>query len=106
MVRLSHQAPSLRVSTFSGFDKVVHALMYLVTCGMFWTEYFRHRLHFKPRVLLLVAVVFPILMSGAIELAQAYLTTCRSGDWWDFAANSLGVCMAFLLARLYHTHQR
>lgn len=32
-------------------------------------------------------------MSGLIELAQAYCTTCRSGDWLDFAANTVGVLL-------------
>lgn len=31
-----------------------------------------------------------------MELGQAYLTTYRSGDWLDFAANSTGVVLAFL----------
>jgi VanZ family protein len=30
-------------------------------------------------------------MGGMIELAQAYLTTCRSGEWLDLLANSIGV---------------
>lgn len=93
--------PSFRVPTFSGIDKVVHVSMYLGTCGVFWVEYFRSGLHISRRVLVLVAVILPILMSGAIELAQAYLTTCRSGDWWDFAANSLGVCSALAFAAIY-----
>lgn len=57
-------------------------------------------------VLVSVAVVLPILMSGAIELAQAYLTTCRSGDWWDFAANSLGVLLALGLAVVYRARRK
>ena len=37
-----------------------------------------------------------IMMSGIIELLQAYCTTNRSGEWLDFAANSLGVILAFM----------
>ena len=45
-------------------------------------------------------------MSGLLELMQAYLTTCRSGEWLDFAANCVGVALAalvgyFILARVY-----
>ncbi len=36
-------------------------------------------------------------MSGAIELAQEYLTTNRSGDYIDFAANSTGVLLAAVI---------
>lgn len=36
-------------------------------------------------------------MSGVIELAQAYLTTYRTGDWADFATNSMGVLLALIV---------
>ena len=98
--------PSLQMPTFDGIDKVVHVSMYLGTCGVFWFEYFHNRVHFSRGVLVSVAVVLPILMSGAIELAQAYLTTCRSGDWWDFAANSLGVLLALGLAVVYRARRK
>ena len=45
----------------------------------------------------LIGVVAPILMSGVIELAQVYLTTYRTGDWADFAANSMGVLLALIV---------
>ena len=39
----------------------------------------------------------PILMSGLIELLQAYCTGGRrSGDWIDLAANATGVTLAAL----------
>ena len=45
-------------------------------------------------------------MSGVIELLQAYATTTRSGEWLDFAANTLGVCLGnvvgLLMRRLRH----
>lgn len=84
------------VEQIVGFDKLVHITMYLGTCGVFWVEYTRARLHWRRTPLLLTGVVAPILMSGAIELVQAYFTTYRSGDWLDFAANSAGVLLAWL----------
>ena len=42
-------------------------------------------------------VLCPIIMGGLIELAQAYLTTCRSGDIYDFFCNSLGVVLGCLI---------
>lgn len=38
------------------------------------------------------------LYGGAIELMQAYLTTCRSGEWMDFAADALGAFVLFPIA--------
>lgn len=47
--------------------------------------------------LLIGGVLYPIIMGGLIELAQAYLTTCRSGDIYDFFCNSLGVVLGCLI---------
>ena len=47
--------------------------------------------------LLIGGVLCPIIMGGLIELAQAYLTTCRSGDIYDFFCNSLGVVLGCLI---------
>ena len=85
------------------FDKVVHCSMYLGTCSIFWLESFFHHLTWNKLKLALVAVMFPILMSGIIELAQEYFTTYRSGDWADFLANSVGVLLSlFSMLALKH----
>ena len=43
----------------------------------------------------------PILMSGVIELLQAYCTGGRrSGEWADFAANATGATLALLIGIL------
>ena len=84
----------------SGFDKVVHSCMYLGTCSVFWLE---SKLCQRPKrtaLKLLLGVVAPIVMSGIIELAQAYLTTYRSGEWADLAANSAGVVIAWGISPL------
>ena len=47
--------------------------------------------------LLIGGILCPIIMGGLIELAQAYLTTCRSGDIYDFFCNSLGVLLGCLI---------
>ena len=36
-------------------------------------------------------LLLPISQGCLVELAQAYLTTCRSGDWFDALCNTLGV---------------
>lgn len=42
------------------------------------------------------SILFPILMSGCIEILQSCCTDNRSGDWIDFIANCTGVCLASL----------
>jgi VanZ family protein len=64
---------------------------------MIWLEYLRSHRSLNRRKLALWAVGAPIAMSGLIELLQAYATTNRSGDWLDFAANSLGALLAIPL---------
>lgn len=94
---------------FRWSDKVVHLLMYAVLCGCIRIEYYRvHReapLNATQRHRLLAfALIAPILMGGLIELAQAYLTTGRSGDWADFAANTLGCFLAAAVAKAFAKH--
>ena len=75
--------------------------MYGGTTSVFWLEYWRFEAANKKwseRKLLALAVAFPILMSGLIELLQAYCTGGRrSGDWMDFLANSCGVLLGLVI---------
>ena len=74
-------------------DKWTHMVMYGVLTLTIWVEY--RRAHQKSNAwrLLLFAFFAPIAMGGILELMQAYLTTCRSGEWLDFVANTIGVCI-------------
>lgn len=85
--------PETDVKPPLGFDKLVHTVMYLGTCSVIWWEHHRQPTSGKWRTAL-ITFFLPILMSGAIELVQEYATSTRSGDWWDMAANTLGVLLA------------
>lgn len=89
--------PSLRIGEIVGFDKIVHAVMYLGLCTVFWWEYISHGKVYTKCCLAFWGIILPILMSGMVELVQEYCTETRTGDWADFAANSVGVLLAFLL---------
>lgn len=71
-------------------DKWAHMVMYGVLTLVIWLEYIRVHRQMRGRRLLLMAFLAPIAMGGVLELMQAYLTTCRSGEWLDFVANSIG----------------
>ena len=89
------RVPSTPFADFENADKWAHVLMYFGTCSLLWFEYWRsHKSGRVPVSHWLLAVACPILMSGAIELCQEYFTDCRSGDWRDFLANSIGVALA------------
>ena len=74
-------------------DKWTHMVMYGVLTLAIWFDYKRSHKKCNAWRLLLFAFLAPIAMGGILELMQAYLTTCRSGEWLDFVANSIGVCL-------------
>ena len=74
-------------------DKWTHMVMYGVLTLAIWMDYKRSHKKCNARKLLLFAFLAPIAMGGILELMQAYLTTCRSGEWLDFVANTIGVCI-------------
>lgn len=95
--------PETPVQDVPGIDKLVHTGMYGFLCLVIMFERLRqvksrplNRLHCWIGLFIL-----PILMSGSIELLQAYATTCRSGDWWDMAANTLGVILVWCIFAVY-----
>lgn len=103
--------PPTKLDDVVGIDKLVHTAMYGGLCFLLWWEHFRTRfgkvgdeLRFKPvawRKAFWYALVAPAAMGGLIEILQENCTNHRrSGDWWDFGANSLGVVVMFLIAML------
>ena len=94
--------PATELSDVPMIDKWTHLVMYGGLTLVFWTELWRSRLPWPLGKRLAWGVAAPVVMSGIIELMQAYCTGGnRSGEWLDFAANTLGValgCTAGLLA--------
>lgn len=79
-------------------DKWTHLVMYGGTCLVIWWEYCRQHLHIDYEKLLFWGWLAPILMSGVLELLQAYCTGGRrNGDWYDFAANAAGATLTLLV---------
>ena len=81
-------------------DKWTHMVMYGALTLAIWFDYRRSHSKLNSGKLLPLAFMAPIAMGGLLELAQAYLTTCRSGEWLDFVANTIGVCLGTLLGLL------
>ena len=88
------------LENISLLDKWVHMLMYATLCCVIWGEYLHSHARLNAKRLAVGAFLLPILMGGMLELAQRYLTTCRSGEWLDFLANSTGVVLATLMGML------
>ena len=88
--------PQTELDNISNIDKLVHTCMYGGLSILIWWEYLRKHDTICWKRFIPISVVFPIMMSGIIELLQAYCTTNRSGEWLDFTANSFGVVLAFM----------
>ena len=78
-------------------DKWTHMVMYALLAVAIWFEYRRRHKQANWLRLLLLGVVAPIAMGGVLELMQEYLTTCRSGEWMDFIADSIGVVVGVVI---------
>ena len=74
-------------------DKWTHLVMYGGTCSVIWFEYLLQHRTIDWGKILLLSVVGMTLLGGLMELLQAYYTTTRSGEWFDFWADSLGVLL-------------
>ena len=94
--------PETPMDNIPFIDKWTHFAMYGGTTSVMWWEYLRHHDRLIFWKLFLFAFLGLILMSGVIELLQAYATTTRSGEWLDFAANSTGVCLGTLIGLLLY----
>lgn len=94
--------PDTPLNDVAFIDKWTHFVMYGGTCSVIWFEYLR--CHRKPDALrlFLLAWLAPVLMSGCLELIQAYCTTNRAGEWLDFAANTTGVTLGNIVGIAMH----
>ncbi len=98
--------PETPLSDFSFIDKWTHFVMYGSLTLCLFVEYaVRHR-RLELRRLFVGAVVLPVVMGVLIEVAQATLTTCRSGDVWDAICNSLGVLLGAITGSFVASHLR
>ena len=82
-------------------DKWTHMVMYAFLTLVIGWEYVRRHHPVAPTSLILWALLFPVALGGIVELLQAYATTYRSGEWLDWAADSVGSFVAFLPILLF-----
>lgn len=98
--------PETPLNDFNFIDKWTHFVMYGVLSFILWYQYLSCHLQINISRLLFFACVCPVIMGGLVELAQAYLTTCRSGDWFDALCNALGALMGNILGFIWFRFTR
>jgi VanZ family protein len=91
------------IFSFPGIDKLVHGTLYFMLT--FSTMFVLMKMDKLGKKLLTLAwtVTIPILFGGFVELAQLYCVKGRSGDWLDFAANTIGVVIAYFAFKVLST---
>lgn len=100
--------PETPLENITLMDKWTHIAMYLVLGIVIFWESNRKRKRAMPPVqemkkakVVLWTFVLPALMGGFIEILQANCTGGRrSGDWLDFAADSIGAALALAICML------
>jgi VanZ family protein len=78
-------------------DKWVHMVMYGGLVFVMWIDHVvrnKRTFSWKARGIMLL---YSIALGGVMEVVQAYLTTCRSGEWLDFEADAIGAAVSVLL---------
>ena len=90
--------PKTELANVRFIDKWAHLLMYGSLAFVLWMEAWRVRTASPSMPRALALYIGPVAMSGLIELAQAYCTTDRSGDWLDLAANAIGALAVIVLS--------
>ncbi len=81
-------------------DKWAHFVMYGTLTSIIWWEHWRQHRSPDMKPLILGGILLPEALGGTLELLQTYCTTYRSGDWLDFAANSIGVLLGVILGMI------
>ena len=90
-----HKVPSV---PFWQFDKLVHTLIYLALSLFSIFAFHRQYIAQKSRFLTVVFVaVFGIFYGGLMEILQHYIFINRSGNWYDFSANTLGAIIGVIV---------
>lgn len=100
--------PETPLENITLMDKWTHIAMYLVLGIVIFWESNRKRKRAMPPVqemkktkVVLWTFALPALMGGLIEILQANCTGGRrSGDWLDFAADSIGAALALAICML------
>jgi len=87
--------PSAHWLDLLSFDKLVHAGMFFILASL-WFACFITNKRINPTVISLILVAC-IAYGGLLEIMQATMFSQRSGDWFDFIANSTGCLLALLL---------
>ena len=90
------------VPTFEYEDKLVHLLMYLGLTSVLIFD-FKRTITAKTTnhfAFVLICLVFPIFLGGAIEILQPMYFAPRSASWFDWFFDIIGVLIGWIFMRI------
>nr|WP_199158017.1 VanZ family protein [Pedobacter sp. ASV2] len=88
---------------FQGFDKMAHlGFFFILSVLLFYGKInYQHSFGFRTLTIFKILLI-NALIGGGIELLQWKVFTYRSAEWWDFACDMIGACMAVFSYVLLH----
>lgn len=94
--------PSLGWMDRLHIDKLVHAFLFFMLILFFYAPFYKiaTTAGYKKRSLIFLCIA-GVIWGISIEFIQKYFVPGRSFDLLDWAADSFGIALAFLVARKY-----
>jgi len=95
-------------STFSGVpsftyeDKLVHLCLYAGLTGMLIFDFWKYAKKNSTNRLgfILICLVFPVVLGGAVEILQPMYFAPRTAEWFDWFSDITGVLIGWQCMRL------
>ena len=98
-----------RVKPAIGLDKVVHVIMYTAFAFLcLWgyrKQFISNGIQYRKKAIIL-AIIISIAYGGLTEIIQENLVPSRTGDWFDFLADSVGAGIGALFFYLFFHHKK
>lgn len=88
-----HLVPSVKWTDLLSIDKLVHAIIFFVLCGLLLLTIIKYK---ASKAWLVIVLLASVAYGGLIEILQATCFVNRSGNWQDFVADVFGSLMAVL----------
>lgn len=89
------QGDSEHLPLFEGFDKLVHTGLFFVFAILLIRGRIQQQKGDEYHFLTFVKIILlAAILGGGIELLQWKVFTYRSGEWWDFFSDMVGVGMS------------
>jgi VanZ family protein len=80
------------------FDKLVHSTIYAILSFCFLLPYYQQYVKENKRLRIGLIVVFIVVFYGGfMEILQNNIFINRSGNWYDFTANTIGAIIGVIL---------